>query len=362
MRTFFTRTDPVLRGQVSRVLATVAIEQGADPDELFAGAGMTLAFLEHSEARLSFDQYTVLVRNALRLTGNPALGIDVGKRISFPQLGLLGLAIMGAGTVRGALEYGVKYARQLMPLYDVTMNFEGSRVILTFRESIRLLDVKAYSAEVLLVSMHTAGSMLLGRPIPVRRVAVDFPCPPYIEQLHELSPGTIFEFDKDRIEVELDPAVLVSRFRIFPSPATTKLVERYVALDTVNELGSIDDNRGVVGQIRAVLDATPGAPPTCDEMAKKLRTSGRTLRRVLQSMDTTYQDLVDESRRDRALELVTSSSLSFDEIAERLGFSNLRSMRRAFQRWTGRTPSEVRKESQAGLSVERDAAESELIK
>jgi AraC-like DNA-binding protein len=59
-------------------------------------------------------------------------------------------------------------------------------------------------------------------------------------------------------------------------------------------------------------------------------------------MGTSYLELLDESRRFRAQEWVRATHMTFEEIAERLGFSDVRSFRRAFKRWTGRTPGDVR--------------------
>jgi len=63
-------------------------------------------------------------------------------------------------------------------------------------------------------------------------------------------------------------------------------------------------------------------------------------------MGTSYQTLLENSRRTRALEWVTATTLTFDEIAKRLGFSDVRSFRRAFKRWTGHTPGDHRRSPQ----------------
>jgi AraC-like DNA-binding protein len=67
-------------------------------------------------------------------------------------------------------------------------------------------------------------------------------------------------------------------------------------------------------------------------------------------MGTSYQTLLENSRRTRALEWVTATTLTFDEIAKRLGFSDVRSFRRAFKRWTGHTPGDHRRSLHAGAS------------
>jgi AraC-like DNA-binding protein len=59
-------------------------------------------------------------------------------------------------------------------------------------------------------------------------------------------------------------------------------------------------------------------------------------------MNTSYMELVDESRKARAEEWVRGTPMTFEHIASELGFSNVRSFRRAFKRWTGRTPGAMR--------------------
>jgi AraC-like DNA-binding protein len=99
----------------------------------------------------------------------------------------------------------------------------------------------------------------------------------------------------------------------------------------------------VVDRVRHELlrRLTTGAPEA-DDIARALRMSPRTLRRRLEAEGVAFSDLLDAVRRDEALRLVRESSLSFDEISFRLGFSQTTSFHRAFRRWTGSTASALR--------------------
>jgi AraC-like DNA-binding protein len=97
-----------------------------------------------------------------------------------------------------------------------------------------------------------------------------------------------------------------------------------------------------VTQVKNVLGSFRERPPDLEKVASALQTSTRSLRRALHDVGTSYQELLDELRRTRAEEWVRTTDLTFEQMAERLGFSNVRSFRRAFKRWTGRTPGEFR--------------------
>jgi AraC-like DNA-binding protein len=64
----------------------------------------------------------------------------------------------------------------------------------------------------------------------------------------------------------------------------------------------------------------------------------------------TFEELVDEYRRDRACRLLTRADHSILEIAYSLGYSDPAHFTRAFKRWTGGSPRSYRKAITAGLS------------
>ncbi|MCY1174744.1 putative HTH-type transcriptional regulator [compost metagenome] len=70
--------------------------------------------------------------------------------------------------------------------------------------------------------------------------------------------------------------------------------------------------------------------------------SARTLRRHLHELGTSYQELLDELRFERAKQLLADNQLPIYRIAEALGFSETASFRHAFMRWSGVAPSHYR--------------------
>jgi AraC-like DNA-binding protein len=66
--------------------------------------------------------------------------------------------------------------------------------------------------------------------------------------------------------------------------------------------------------------------------------SSRTLQRRLADEGVAFAALVDEVRRELALELVRDRARPLGEVAFLLGYAELSPFLRAFRRWTGKTP------------------------
>ena len=71
--------------------------------------------------------------------------------------------------------------------------------------------------------------------------------------------------------------------------------------------------------------------------------SERTLQRRLSEHDTTFNDLHDLTRFDRAKQLLQDRSISLSEISYELGYANPANFTRAFHRWAGVSPRQYRR-------------------
>ena len=89
--------------------------------------------------------------------------------------------------------------------------------------------------------------------------------------------------------------------------------------------------------------------PVIEDAAKTLHMTKRTLMRKLKEEGTSYQQIKDLVRRDRAIYLLTQHSMPLGDIAEAVGFSDPAVFARAFKGWTGVSPREYRLDSERSL-------------
>jgi AraC-like DNA-binding protein len=116
------------------------------------------------------------------------------------------------------------------------------------------------------------------------------------------------------------------------------IAERYC----VAEVARAASTEGLLEQVRKVLRRSLSPRPTLELVAKELRTSSRSLRRGLQEMGTSFRALWEEAAKARAEELVRRNDDKLEHVATELGFSDVRTFRRAFKRWTGQSPAAFR--------------------
>ena len=95
-------------------------------------------------------------------------------------------------------------------------------------------------------------------------------------------------------------------------------------------------------RIRHIILRVPGEFPDEAAVADALALSGRTLRRQLGKLGTSYRQLLDQVRSDLAQQYLANSSLSVEQVALLLGYTETTNFRRAFKRWLGVSPRDYR--------------------
>ncbi len=91
-----------------------------------------------------------------------------------------------------------------------------------------------------------------------------------------------------------------------------------------------------------IVDQLSSGRATIKKIAADLGTSERTLNRRLAEQGISFEQLVDDIRKDLAMSYLNEGNVQLQELAFLLGFSTHASFTSAFKRWTGKTPSETR--------------------
>lgn len=113
------------------------------------------------------------------------------------------------------------------------------------------------------------------------------------------------------------------------------------------ELAAIADSGGFPTKVRHAIEAELKTGAALDSVADRLHLSASAVRSRLRLHGTSYSALVDRMRRDYAKRALRQSHLSIAEIGHNLGFAHPPAFHRAFRRWFGVTPSELREASNA---------------
>jgi AraC-like DNA-binding protein len=317
-------------------LLDLAKELGVPRAQLFAASGVRPEVLSNPQGRLSFFDYNLLASSALAACAEPALGLLLGKRLNISSHGILGYAVLSSANLGMAIQFVLKYYRVLGLSYELEMVELNQRVELRAFECMPLGDLNRFIAEGLLASLYSIAQALIGEPMQGVEVGFAYDPPSYVGCYEQVF-GVPVAFEQACHRLSM-PAAYMAYPMALANPATVHMCEQQCeAL-----LASLDVQDALLTRVRRLLIARPGDFPDLASAAHMLHTSGRSLRRHLSSMGTSYQAILNEVRKRLALQYLTTTHLPLYEIANLLGFSDPSNFRRAFNKWTGKLPSDYR--------------------
>jgi AraC-like DNA-binding protein len=128
-------------------------------------------------------------------------------------------------------------------------------------------------------------------------------------------------------------------------PFVTHNADLLSAIDPLleNELQARHAEPDVAGQVkRALKQSLAGKRPSLQSVARELGISPRTLQRRLTLATVTFQQLIEETRRELARHYLQQGSVELKEVSFLLGYEDANSFFRAFQSWEGTPPGEWR--------------------
>ncbi|MEU1278025.1 AraC family transcriptional regulator [Streptomyces sp. NPDC005805] len=319
-----------------RYLTLVAAERGHDLGPALRRAGLSPAVLSSVGGRISYRQGSSVIREAVGLLGDPALGLAVGRRQRVTSWGLVGFGLLASPTLGDALALGVRHHGVTGSMLDYrTESVPGGTAILA---AARYTDsaLHAFLLEEAFGSIVALVRDALDAEFAPRAVAVRHPRPAHGSAYEEwFRCPVVFAAPDDRMEFADDWLA-----RPVPTADPYALAQTVQLLDAARDRGREHQDL-VEGVEVSVARSLPRVPPLAHQaLARGM--SERTLRRRLARHGTSYEALVDSVRLVRAEELITTSDLPLQRIAGMLGFSDARTLRRAVARWFGTSPSALR--------------------
>ncbi len=294
--------------------------------------------LEQPDARITTRQAGLITKRLVQLSGRDDIGMEYGMLIRPTSHGFLGYAIMSCATLAEAMQVLYKYQSLLINDFTQIVEVRDEEVVITLKETYDFGTMRQVFFEAFLVSSCQNMAFLIGRGLTGLSVHVDWARPAYFDEYQASLPHWEFRQTLNQIRF---PRYFLSLPLVMADPHAVKhaltQLEKEVATLVMVEASNI------VPRVRAALQPGVEGYPCLNEVASKLCLSERTLKRRLSESNSSFQILLDDARRRRALELIKAGHLSLQQIAQILGYTDPAAFTRAFKRWTGERPSDLRK-------------------
>jgi AraC-like DNA-binding protein len=314
-----------------RYLALVISERGYDARSLCRGLGFDVSDLSEPNFKISYRQASLMIGRAHKLATDPGLGLAVGLRQTPISWGLVGFGMMSCATL-----FGLEFQKDAGSLANITIETLKSQVALVADLIFHDPEIEIFLIEEMYGAMISVARHMVGPQLTPQAVEVIYEAPPHAGWYQSVFRCPV-HFGKPRNRLVFGAAMLDQPLATH-DPLVEKTVHELILQSLLSRRELADFSATIERRIRENLKSLP----QLSAIARDLNMSERTLRRKLDTAGFSYSSLVDSVRKARALELLSHSDCPVAEVATETGFADVHNFRKAFRRWTGVSPTEIR--------------------
>lgn len=317
-----------------RALPGVLTALGTSPSAVLRPFGIGPSSFDVPLMALPASTHGAILQAAVEASGCDHIGLLLGRNADLGNTGPLRFVMLNAPTVREALKSLLDFGPIWYPAISLALNVEDdfAHLRVSMKQPCPGDDqiLMAYLAAIVKIlhivlgqTWHPASVHIARRaPASSTPFRAFFGCPVY--------------FDQAANEVWFPRGLLDQQRRAVSGDAG---LETFVRAQLTELRGQDDFVVQVRETIRSLL---PRGECTIERVSALFHLHRQTLHRHLARRGTTFEQLVEEVRRDVAARLLTVTNLPIAEISTMLGYGSQSSFTRAFGRWYASSPRQWR--------------------
>lgn len=330
---------PSISGEYVHIYMSVFNTLGYSTRRIYKSSGVSMEKMTTKGSLISTQECLRIIQQAYKAIDIPYLGLALGNQLTLTSHGMAGVAAMTQPIYTDALKVASRTCDYLFPALRMDVTENANEVTLTLSETMPLTPWFHFFAEVIFVNFYNIMHYLLGDNAEPLRVSFPYEEPGY-SKIYRRYFNCPVKFGSHQPCAFVMPRELASR----PLMLANNKLAHVAELQLASELPATVMHF-LPAQLRKTLLQNFGAFPSLEKAARKLGMSGRTLRRQLQISGTSFQNELDEMRKEFSLCYLLRHDLSITDIAISLGFNDSSAFSRAFKKWTGQSPREYRLKS-----------------
>ena len=323
------------RFRISSLLPPRLVEHKFSLPALLQRAGLPAGFFQQEKIFATTAELFALWQAIGEMSAEPGIGLKFGSEPRLERYHPAAITAVCSRSFRDALQRMARY-KQLTCPEEIRIHTSGEEVSVEFF----FLEAEESQPDVLVDNCLSwiAAIARKGTEGTVTPLRVELARAAHHRELLETHYGCRVRFKTGR-------NALVYRASDLDRPFVTHNEEllAVTGAQLETELRERNAGAGVGDQVKHTLKRSlAGKRPTLQHIAKELRMSARTLQRRLTDADITFQQLVEDTRRELAHHYLKQSTVELNEAAFLLGYEDANSFFRAFHLWEGTTPGEWR--------------------
>lgn len=333
-----TKDDTLSVASVNLILF-VARQRGVDTNTLAHAVGITSDQLRDPDGRVFVKQMQALWREIVAVTGDPTIALRLGELVNPVAIGVLAYVMMHSPTLGQAFDKLCKYQDIVCEGIATTgqLTPSGNQFVLSLRIISPDIIYPEFTLNSELSVYLSAMRALTGLPVTANEIRFAYPRPTDTREHERVFAPARLTFDADVTAMVLDASLLKLPV-LNASPALSTLFEKH-ATDILARLKTPSLSSRVKSEIVTIMK---GEEPMLATVADRLAMGVRTPQLHLKEAGTSYQQLLDETRKELAVSHLREPNLSTTDIAYLLGFAEPSVFFRSFKKWTGQTPGAFR--------------------
>jgi len=287
-----------------------------------------------SQGRVTLDQIVSLYQLAAIETGDEMMGLW-SRPIRPRALQHLLTSVREATSLASALFRFSTFWNLLLDDYQFAL-IEATDALTLRLEPQGDQTAQRFGHMLILKLAHGLLSWLARYEVPVAGVCFAFERPAFDEDYAVVFPAAVqFEQVATSISFPLDVLGTVQA-------RSSSDLDRFLANAPRDWIFTQSQQHTQALRVRTYLSQTEWGSANLTAAASAMHMTPRTLIRRLEADGTTFQTIKDALRRDIAIRHLQAGLHSVEAIAQEVGFSSAANFHKAFQRWTGNTPSSYR--------------------
>lgn len=312
-------------------------QANVDYDPILKQVGIPKAIIKDPYARIEMRKMTDLWNLAAKYAADEQFGFKVAENIQPATFQSLVLLHHASRTARDSLEKVIRFASAVNTslMFKVNKTERDTRVLVIFPDDERLVSYHAMDFFVAGVYLESTKVCALGTPI-FKTLA--------LKRSRPVQPELYAEHFNCQVEFESNNFEIVFHNEFLDAPILTANAElarlcEQVLTEYLSRTNKDDIVNSVIVQITRTLSVGECSQ---EKVADQLGMSSRSLLRKLKGKNISYQSLLDHTRQQLALSLITDKRIPITNIGLHLGFNDSGSFSRSFKRWTGKSPRDYR--------------------